>query len=102
MAIHQIKWGDTLSALAVRYRTTVAALARENGIANPNLIYAGRSLRIPGGSSADRRSGVDRRAGTRPSAPDRRQTAPVAPSTSGNVAGGVSIAQLRRIMANLT
>jgi LysM repeat protein len=48
MSIHRIRRGDTLSALAARYNTTVAKLAKLNGIANPDLIYAGRTLRIPG------------------------------------------------------
>lgn len=105
MAVHKIRWGDTLSALAVRYRTTVSALAKANNIANPNLIYAGRSLRIPDGwDGGDRRSGADRRDTFRPAAaPDRRQgAAPVTPSSSaGNVQGGVSLADLRRIMPSL-
>ena len=43
-----IQRGDTLSALARRYGTTVQALAQENGIRNVNLIYAGATLRVPG------------------------------------------------------
>ena len=44
----QIQWGDTLSELAVKYGTTVEALAQANGIENPDLIYAGNNLSIPG------------------------------------------------------
>lgn len=47
---YRIQSGDTLWALARRFHTTVAALARTNHIANPNLIYAGAQLTIPGGS----------------------------------------------------
>jgi len=50
---HLIKYGDTLSALARRYNTTVQKLASLNNIANPNLIYAGRTLRLPGHSPND-------------------------------------------------
>lgn len=46
-SIHHIKWGDTLSELAVKYGTTVKALAEANKIPNPDLIYAGRTLKIP-------------------------------------------------------
>lgn len=40
--------GDTLSTIAARFNTTVAALAQLNNILNPNLIYAGQVLRVPG------------------------------------------------------
>ncbi|SES49054.1 GH25 family lysozyme [Actinokineospora terrae] len=40
--------GDTLSAIAVRFGTTVAALATLNGISDPNRIQAGAALRLPG------------------------------------------------------
>lgn len=40
--------GDTLSGIAARFGTTVAALAAINGIANPNLINVGQVLRISG------------------------------------------------------
>ncbi len=43
---YEIRRGDTLWGIARRFDTTVSALARENGIANPNLIYAGELLRI--------------------------------------------------------
>lgn len=50
MSTYLIKRGDTLSALAARFHTTVGALASANGIKNVNLIYAGATLRIPGHS----------------------------------------------------
>ncbi|HSG15428.1 MAG TPA: LysM peptidoglycan-binding domain-containing protein [Anaerolineae bacterium] len=46
-----VKPGDTLSSIAARYGTTVQELAALNGISNPNLIYAGQVLQIPGGST---------------------------------------------------
>lgn len=49
---YKIKKGDTLSGIASRYGTTVSALAQANNIKNPNLIYAGNTLTIPGSSSA--------------------------------------------------
>jgi LysM repeat protein len=45
---YKIKSGDTLSEIAQKYHTTVAKLASLNGIKNPNLIYAGHTLKIPG------------------------------------------------------
>ena len=44
--------GDTLSGIAARHGTTVAALARANGIANPDVIRAGQRLLIPAGGAA--------------------------------------------------
>lgn len=41
-----VKGGDTLSGIAQRYGTTVAKLAAENGIKNPNLIYPGQKIVI--------------------------------------------------------
>lgn len=42
-----IKWGDTLSQIAMEYNTSYEYLAKINGIANPNLIYAGQTLIVP-------------------------------------------------------
>ncbi len=68
---YTIRRGDTLSALAARFNTSVSALARANGIRNPNLIITGRNLRVdsfqPSGGSKPSKGG-------RP---------------SGNVGGGV-------------
>jgi LysM repeat protein len=49
---YTVQPGDTLSTIAVRFNTTVAAIAQLNGIANPNYIYAGQVLTIPGGGGA--------------------------------------------------
>ena len=47
-----IKWGDTLSELAVTHGVSVDALMRANPqITDPDLIYAGEMLTIPGGGS---------------------------------------------------
>lgn len=44
---YTIRSGDTLSAIAARYGTTVSAIAALNNIANPNRIYAGETIRLP-------------------------------------------------------
>lgn len=50
---YQIRTGDTLSGIASRYHTTVAALMRANPqIHNANLIYAGQRLNVPGSSDS--------------------------------------------------
>lgn len=41
-----VKYGDTLSAIAYRYNTSVERIAELNNILNPNLIYVGERLLI--------------------------------------------------------
>ncbi|MCU7205653.1 LysM peptidoglycan-binding domain-containing protein [Turicibacter sp. GALT-G1] len=48
LTIYKVQSGDTLSEIAARYGTTVNELMSLNGISNPNLIYPGEVLRIPG------------------------------------------------------
>jgi len=43
-----VRRGDTLYAIARRFGTTVTAIARMNGLVNPNHIYVGQRLQIPG------------------------------------------------------
>ena len=43
---YTVKRGDTISAIAKKYGTTVKAIAAENGIKNVNLIYVGQKLKI--------------------------------------------------------
>lgn len=45
--IHQVGRGETLSSIAVTYRTTVRALAQHNRIADPDRIAAGTRLAVP-------------------------------------------------------
>jgi len=45
---YTIKPGDTLSGIAAKYGTTVSALTAANpSITNPNVIYAGNTIKIP-------------------------------------------------------
>lgn len=44
--IYVVKRGDTLGAIASRYKTTVAKLVQLNKIKNPNLISVGQRIRI--------------------------------------------------------
>lgn len=43
---YTIQPGDTLSDIAVKFGTTVSALSALNGISNPDLIYAGNTIRV--------------------------------------------------------
>jgi LysM repeat protein len=44
---HTVRAGDTLAAIAARHRTTVAAVAKLNGIRNPNVVPLGARLELP-------------------------------------------------------
>jgi LysM repeat protein len=54
VVVHEVRYGQTLTGIAVRYGTTIEAIARRNGLADPSRIYAGQSLRIavPGGAGS--------------------------------------------------
>lgn len=107
MQTYTVRRGDTLSALARKYGTTVSELAQANQIANPNLIRTGQRLTIPDGF--DRPTGRPQTAppgmNTRPStstpgtAPAGQVTGPSAPAGDGR---GVTVAQLRQIMPTLS
>lgn len=45
--VYTVQRGDTLSKIAKKYKTTVTALVKENGIKDKNLIYVGQKIRIP-------------------------------------------------------
>jgi len=44
---YMVKKGDTLSAIAKKYGTTVSKLAKANAIQNPDVIHTGQLLIIP-------------------------------------------------------
>lgn len=47
-AVYTVVKGDTLSGIAGKYGTTYQELAAYNGIPNPDLIFPGQEIRIPG------------------------------------------------------
>ncbi|WNG17440.1 LysM peptidoglycan-binding domain-containing protein [Cystobacter fuscus] len=57
---YKVRSGDTLSAIAVRYNTTVAELARSNGIKNPDRIAAGQTLKVPDNFESKPRASLPR------------------------------------------
>lgn len=44
--IYTVKKGDTLTAIAAKYKTTVAKIVKDNKIKNPDLIIVGQKLKI--------------------------------------------------------
>ena len=51
-AAYTVRAGDTLSGIAGRLGVSVGDLARANGIADPNRVFAGRTLSLPGAAAA--------------------------------------------------
>jgi LysM repeat protein len=47
-----VKPGDTLGRIARSFNLTWQEIARENSLVNPNLIYVGQELKIPGSAPA--------------------------------------------------
>ncbi|HZH59400.1 MAG TPA: L,D-transpeptidase family protein [Metabacillus sp.] len=48
MMIHTVQKGESLAIIAANYRTPLQQLISVNRIANPNLIYIGQKITIPG------------------------------------------------------
>jgi putative chitinase len=96
---YTVKSGDTLSGIAGRHGTTVSALQRANNISNPNLIYAGQRLTIPGGGGTPNRPPPANN-------PPPTNNPPVGgvgrPPPAGGGSAGVTVAQLRQVMPNLS
>jgi len=51
-SVHKVRPGDTLSIIAVKYRTTPKAIAAMNGIAQDQPLVQGTKLKIPYGKTA--------------------------------------------------
>jgi N-acetylmuramoyl-L-alanine amidase len=50
--VHVVASGETLTAIAHRYGSTIAAIATANGIRNPSNLRVGQRLTIPGAGTA--------------------------------------------------
>ena len=48
--VYIVNPGETLATIAARYGTTISAMMAANSINNPNFIYSGQRLNIPGNS----------------------------------------------------
>lgn len=56
--IYVVQPGDTLSKISLQFNVSVQALMSANGITNPNLIFAGQRLVIPGAGSSTGNTGT--------------------------------------------
>jgi soluble lytic murein transglycosylase-like protein len=50
-AAYTVRPGDTLSGIAARFGVSAGALARANAIPDPNRLFAGRTLTVPGAAA---------------------------------------------------
>lgn len=57
MSSYKVRAGDTLSAIANKFHTTVAELVKDNHISNPNVIHVGEKLTIDAFDSPKPKSG---------------------------------------------
>jgi LysM repeat protein len=47
--IYYVTWGDSLYSIATQHGVTVEAIMRQNGLTDPDFVYVGQALVIPGG-----------------------------------------------------
>ncbi|MDG1137978.1 MAG: LysM peptidoglycan-binding domain-containing protein [Opitutales bacterium] len=50
---HVVQKNETLGGIAGKYGVSTSALQAINGISNPNLLYVGKKLKIPSGTSSE-------------------------------------------------
>lgn len=70
----RVRAGDTLEAIALRHGTSIDALVRLNGLADPNVLEVGQLLKLPGNAAAGP---------ARPAAAEPVAAAPLAPPADG-------------------
>ena len=52
-SIHVVRKNETLSAIAQKYGVSTSAIQAYNNISNPNLLFVGKKLKIPGGAGTE-------------------------------------------------
>lgn len=84
---YKIQSGDTLSKIAIKLGVSQDVLQKANGIANPNKIYAGQVLKVPGASAP----------APKPAAPTKKYHKVVSGDTVSELAAkyGSSLAQIK-------
>lgn len=91
MSIYSVRSGDTLSAIAARYNTTVDKLAQTNKIANPDLIYVDQKVKIPDGFDAPKKTAPV--SNTTPTTGETSKTKSTTDTSSGEGAAAVENAK---------
>lgn len=88
---YTVRSGDWLSIIATHFHTTVSALVAANHLANPNYLYVGEVLTIPGSSTA---AAVTKTSTTASSATKTATASSSTPSQVSNVSLGQAVATL--------
>lgn len=98
--VYTVKSGDTLSAIAARYNTTVAKLAEINNISNVNLINVGQVLKIPefNGSIPDGSTVPDNT--TQPNNPTQTSGEGLTHNSNGNVSSTSACVPVKPLITN--
>ncbi|MFZ4828784.1 MAG: LysM peptidoglycan-binding domain-containing protein [Phototrophicaceae bacterium] len=76
---YTVQPGDTLSGIARRFTTSVAAIAQLNGIVNPDRVLFGQTLQIPSGQQGSVATPQPQSGGTTPQATPTTQSYVVLP-----------------------
>ncbi len=94
--------GDTLFSIAIANGTTVVALSEANNITNPNLIFVGQTLTIPGGGGDAASSAATPEPATEAPSDDPTEAPPTdeTENTAGATAPGASFAYGIRVFAD--
>jgi membrane-bound lytic murein transglycosylase D len=90
---YRVEKGDTLSTIARRNGTSVAALAELNNLGRKHNIYRGQVLQMPEGRGGNRAPAQERSIGTRVALAETQEKAPVVPR-SKPAAAEVQVAQV--------
>lgn len=82
--VHVVRAGEHLTAIANRFGTTIAAIVALNGIVNPDRIFPGQRLLVPGAGTTTRST----------AAAAARAAATPAPGVSHRVAAGETLTSI--------
>lgn len=83
---HTVNRGESLSVIAAKYHVSTSALARANGITNPNVIEIGQQLKIPASSrsyvasKAPAKKSVATKTTSKPTTVAKKSSSPPPPS----------------------